>query len=272
MRCKVACRSVLRYGPAMVRSGGGDREESWPVSFGFRDVSAAEKTSLIQDVFGSVAGRYDLMNDLMSGGLHRLWKREMVDWLKPRPGTRLLDLAGGTGDIAFRCQAAAEGLDVTVCDLSADMLAVGRDRAWNQGLVRGLHWVTANAQALPFPDRSFDACTIAFGIRNVAEIEAALGEINRVLRPGGRFMCLEFSPDVLPLLQRAYDLYSFRVIPVMGQAVTGDAESYQYLVESIRRFPPRARFAAMVDEAGFAGVRNRALTGGVAVLTSGWRV
>lgn len=257
---------------AMVRSGGDDREESWPVSFGFRDVSAAEKTSLIRGVFGSVAGRYDLMNDLMSGGLHRLWKREMVSWLRPQPGTSLLDLAGGTGDIAFRCLAAAEDLDVTVCDLSDDMLTVGRDRAWNRGRARGLRWLAADALALPLPDRSFDACTIAFGIRNVAGIEMALGEIRRVLRPGGRFMCLEFSPDVLPLLRRAYDLYSFRVIPVMGRAVAGDADSYRYLVESIRRFPPRERFAAMVAEAGFAGVRSRPLTGGVAVLTSGWRI
>jgi len=249
-----------------------DEAERRNVSFGFREVSAAEKTSLIRGVFGSVATRYDLMNDLMSGGIHRLWKREMVAWLRPEPGMHLLDLAGGTGDIALRCRERAPGLRVTVADLSAEMLALGRERAWDRGEVKGLDWVCSDAEALPFPDRTFEACTIAFGIRNVARIEAALAEIARTLVPGGRFLCLEFSPRVLPSLQRLYDAYSFGVIPVVGQIVTGDRDSYQYLVESIRRFPEPAAFTEMVAAAGFAGVRVRSLTGGVAALTSAWRV
>jgi len=248
--------------------------------FGDREVPAEEKAGLVRGVFQSVAGRYDLMNDLMSGGVHRLWKATLLDWLNLRPGQRLVDVAGGTGDIAFgvldrlgpeRCG------PIVVCDLTPDMLRVGRDRALDRGLLAprlpgGLHWVCGDAQALPLADRSMDAYTIAFGLRNVTRIEAALAEARRVLRPGGRFLCLEFSQVVLPLLSQLYDLYSFRVLPALGQLVAGDREAYRYLVESIRRFPPQDELAARMTEAGLGQVRYRNLSGGIAALHSGWRL
>lgn len=245
--------------------------------FGDREIDPAEKTPLVQGVFRSVAARYDLMNDLMSGGVHRLWKRDFVAQLAPRPGERLLDVAGGTGDIAFRLRERAPGADIIVVDLTEEMLRVGRDRSFDRGAIGsptggGISWCVGNAEALPLPDRSVDAVTIAFGLRNVAEIDQALSEFRRVLRPGGRFFCLEFSRVVLPALGQLYDRYSDTVLPRLGQLVAGDAASYRYLVESIRRFPDQAALARRMAAAGFANVRHRNLTGGIAAVHSAWRV
>jgi demethylmenaquinone methyltransferase / 2-methoxy-6-polyprenyl-1,4-benzoquinol methylase len=244
--------------------------------FGFRDVPAGDKQALVNDVFHSVASRYDLMNDLMSAGLHRLWKDIMINALNPPKGEAafaLLDVAGGTGDIAFRAaKASGAGFRATVCDINADMLEVGRQRAAKRHLDDRVTFVEGNAEALAFPDRSFDAYTIAFGIRNVPRIELALREAFRVLRPGGRFLCLEFSTVDVPGLDRLYDLFSFKVIPPLGRAVTGDAEAYQYLVESIRKFPRAAAFADMIGAAGFARAKWDILSGGIVALHSGWRL
>jgi demethylmenaquinone methyltransferase/2-methoxy-6-polyprenyl-1,4-benzoquinol methylase len=244
--------------------------------FGYKTVDLDAKQGLVDDVFRSVARRYDLMNDLMSGGLHRAWKDAFVTAENPPRGARpfgLLDVAGGTGDIAFRVVAAGgPGTRVTVCDINPEMLAVGRERATERGLDDAVGFVDSNAEALPFPDRSFDACTIAFGIRNVPRIDAALAEAYRVLKPGGRFLCLEFSTVDVPGLDTLYDLYSFNVIPALGRSVAGDADAYRYLVESIRRFPKPQAFAAMIAAAGFRRVSARPLTGGVVALHSGWRL
>ena len=244
--------------------------------FGYRDVALDDKQALVNDVFHSVASRYDLMNDLMSGGLHRVWKDVMVTTLNPPRSDApfaLLDVAGGTGDIAFRAaKAAGAGFRATVCDINGDMLEVGRDRAEKQHLDDRVSFVEGNAEALALPDRAFDAYTIAFGIRNVPRIDRALREAYRVLRPGSRFLCLEFSSVDMPGLDRLYDLFSFRVIPQLGRAVTGDAESYRYLVESIRRFPKPAAFAGMIRDAGFARVDWQVLSGGIVALHSGWRL
>jgi len=244
--------------------------------FGFRDVPLGDKQALVNDVFHSVAQRYDLMNDLMSAGLHRVWKDLMINALNPpRAETpfALLDVAGGTGDIAFRAaKAAGAGFKATVCDINSDMLAVGRERASARHLDDRVSFVEGNAEALVFPDRAFDACTIAFGIRNVPRIDLALGEAFRVLKPGGRFLCLEFSSVDVPGLDRIYDLFSFKVIPPLGRAVTGDAESYQYLVESIRKFPKASAFAEMIRAAGFSRVTWQSLSGGIVALHSGWRL
>ncbi|HET7717335.1 MAG TPA: bifunctional demethylmenaquinone methyltransferase/2-methoxy-6-polyprenyl-1,4-benzoquinol methylase UbiE [Bauldia sp.] len=261
----------------MARSVAGARanERGESASYGFRDVDLAEKQGLVDGVFNRVAPRYDLMNDLMSGGMHRLWKDALVSRLAPprRPhrSYRVLDVAGGTGDIAFRVAARSEGAEITVADINAEMLAVGRERAARQ-LVRGVSFVEANAEALPFPRGRFDAVTIAFGIRNVPRIDAALAEVLRVLKPGGRFLCLEFSAVDVAWLDRIYDLYSFNVIPRLGEIVAGDAESYRYLVESIRRFPNQARFAAMIEGAGFERVEYQNLSGGIAAIHSGWKL
>jgi demethylmenaquinone methyltransferase/2-methoxy-6-polyprenyl-1,4-benzoquinol methylase len=244
--------------------------------FGYRDVPLGDKQTLVDDVFRSVASRYDLMNDLMSAGLHRLWKDAMITALNPPRGDApfaLLDVAGGTGDIAFRAAAiAGHGFHATVCDINADMLEVGRTRAVARRLDDRVDFVEGNAEALAFGDRSFDAYTIAFGIRNVPRIDLALTEAFRVLRPGSRFLCLEFSAVDLPGLDRIYDLYSFNVIPALGRAVTGDAESYRYLVESIRQFPRAPVFAEMIAAAGFSRVRHQAMSGGIVTLHSGWRL
>ena len=243
--------------------------------FGSRKVPLAEKQALVDGVFRSVAHRYDLMNDLMSFGLHRAWKDALVVAANP-PKNRdfaLLDIAGGTGDVAARVIAAGgERTRATVCDISADMLAVGRERAAARGLGEILTFIEGNAEALPFADRSFDAATIAFGIRNVPRIETALAEAFRVLKIGGRFLCLEFSAADVPGLDRLYELYSFNLIPALGRAVVGDAESYRYLVESIRRFPRPEDFAAMLRAAGFARVSFQPMTGGIVALHSGWRL
>ena len=242
-------------------------------SFGYRDVPASEKAGMVRRVFESVAPRYDLMNDLMSAGVHRLWKNALIDVVNPRRGERFLDVAGGTGDIAFRIAGKqGEQADVTVCDINPAMLAVGRDRALDRGLVKGLTWTTGDAEHLPFPDRSFDGYTIAFGLRNVTDIDQALREAVRVLRPGGRYYCLEFSKVTSPPLARAYDAYSSRALPLLGRFVARDAESYQYLHESIRRFPPQRELAERMRAAGFANVSWRDMTLGVVALHSGWRV
>jgi demethylmenaquinone methyltransferase/2-methoxy-6-polyprenyl-1,4-benzoquinol methylase len=244
--------------------------------FGFKDVPLGDKQTLVNGVFHSVASRYDLMNDLMSAGLHRVWKDIMITTLDPPRSDRpfvLLDVAGGTGDIAFRAaKAAGAGFRATVCDINGDMLAVGRQRAERQRLDHQVAFVEGNAESLAFPDRSFDAYTIAFGIRNVPRIDLALREAYRVLKPGSRFLCLEFSTVEMPGLDRLYDLFSFKVIPPLGRMVTGDAESYQYLVESIRKFPKPHAFADMIKAAGFSRVSWQVLSGGIVALHSGWRL
>jgi demethylmenaquinone methyltransferase/2-methoxy-6-polyprenyl-1,4-benzoquinol methylase len=244
--------------------------------FGFRDVELGAKQTLVNEVFHSVAKRYDLMNDLMSGGMHRLWKEAMVTALNPPRSDApfaLLDVAGGTGDISFRAaKAAGAGFHATVCDINGEMLAVGRERAVAQRLDHQVSFVEGNAESLAFPDRSFDAYTIAFGIRNVPRIPLALSEAYRVLRPGSRFLCLEFSSVDVPGLDRLYDMFSFKVIPPMGRAITGDADSYRYLVESIRQFPKPNAFADMIRAAGFARVKYELMSGGIVALHSGWRL
>ncbi|CAM4064952.1 bifunctional demethylmenaquinone methyltransferase/2-methoxy-6-polyprenyl-1,4-benzoquinol methylase UbiE [Palleronia rufa] len=240
--------------------------------FGFQTVPYDEKADRVRGVFSSVASRYDVMNDVMSMGIHRLWKDAMMDWLAPRPGQRLLDVAGGTGDIAFRFLDRAPSARATVLDLTEPMLVAGRARAEAKSLGGRLDWVVGDAMALPFEDRSFDTYTISFGIRNVTGIDIALTEAFRVLKPGGRLMVLEFSQIPNDLMQKAYDLYSFNVIPRMGQVIAGDRDSYRYLVESIRRFPDQDRFAGMIRQAGFDQVRYRNLSMGIAALHSGWKI
>jgi demethylmenaquinone methyltransferase/2-methoxy-6-polyprenyl-1,4-benzoquinol methylase len=241
--------------------------------FGFRDVAEGEKAGLVHGVFSSVASSYDVMNDVMSFRIHRLWKEAMIDWMAPRPGMKLLDVAGGTGDISFRVLNRLKGNgSATICDMTAPMLVEGRKRAEAESLSHALDWVCGDAMKLPFPDKCFDTYTIAFGIRNVTRIADALAEAYRVLKPGGRFMCLEFSHVDPPLMQKAYDLYSFNVIPRMGQFIAKDRDSYQYLVESIRKFPDQETFASMIRDAGFARVQYRNQTLGIAAIHSGWRI
>ena len=241
--------------------------------FGFQQVPLEEKQHLVRRVFEAVAPRYDLMNDLMSGGVHRLWKAEMIRWLRPRPGQTLLDVAGGTGDVAERfLNAAGAGSMAVLCDINRAMVEAGRDRAIDRGRVGDILWICGDAEALPVASASVDAVTIAFGLRNVTRIDAALAEMRRVLRPGGRFCCLEFSHVDQPMLARLYDLYSFNVLPRLGQVVAGDRDAYQYLVESIRRFPPQRELAERMATAGFEQVKFRNLSGGIAALHSGWRL
>jgi demethylmenaquinone methyltransferase/2-methoxy-6-polyprenyl-1,4-benzoquinol methylase len=244
--------------------------------FGYRTVDLDAKQGMVDDVFRSVARRYDLMNDLMSGGLHRAWKDALVTAVNPPRNERpfnLLDVAGGTGDIAFRVVAAGgAGTRATVCDINAEMLAVGRERAMERGLDEAVTFVEGNAEALPFPDKSFDAVSIAFGIRNVPRIDVALKEMQRVLRLGGRFLCLEFSNVDVPGLDALYELYSFNLVPAIGRAVVGDAEPYRYLVESIRRFPPMSEFEAMIRRAGFARTKVEPIMGGLVAIHSGWKI
>ena len=261
--------------PAPTPHGEGDSRAD-TADFGFREVGAGDKRRLVDAVFSSVAARYDLMNDLMSAGVHRLWKADMIDWLRPRAGSHTVDVAGGTGDVARRilerAGGAGTGARVTVCDVNQGMVEVGRDRALDDGIVAGIDWLCGDAEALPLADASVDAYTIAFGIRNITRIDRALAEARRVLKPGGRFLCLEFSHVALPALGALYDAYSFRVLPALGEIVTGDRAAYQYLVESIRRFPNQDDFAALIAAAGLGNPRYRNLTGGVAALHSAWRV
>ena len=240
--------------------------------FGFETVREGDKADRVRGVFTSVASKYDIMNDMMSGGVHRIWKDAMMDWLAPRPGQRLLDVAGGTGDIAFRFLKRAGVGSAVVLDLTENMLTEGRKRAEAEHLTTSLDWVVGDAMALPFADNSFDVYTISFGIRNVTRPQQALNEAFRVLKPGGRLMVLEFSQLPNPLLQKAYDLYSFNLIPRMGQMIAGDRDSYQYLVESIRKFPDQETFLGMVRTAGFGNAKYRNLTLGVAALHSGWKL
>ena len=240
--------------------------------FGFKDVPEDQKAGMVHGVFTNVASKYDVMNDVMSAGIHRIWKDAMMDWLAPRPGQRLLDVAGGTGDVAFRFLKRAGTAEAVVLDMTESMLIEGRKRAEAEAMSTSLDWVVGDAMSLPFGDNCFDAYTISFGIRNVTRIPDALREAYRVLRPGGRLMVLEFSQLPNPMMQKAYDLYSFNVIPKMGKLIANDADSYQYLVESIRNFPDQETFAAMIREAGFGNVSYRNMTMGIAALHSGWKI
>jgi demethylmenaquinone methyltransferase/2-methoxy-6-polyprenyl-1,4-benzoquinol methylase len=250
-------------------------DDGLTASFGYRDVPESEKAQLVRGVFSSVARRYDLMNDLMSGGVHRLWKDALVDWLNPQANQTIADIAGGTGDVAFRIAERARRrgghADVIVCDINAQMIAEGQRRAAARH-EPDVKWSAGDAEHQPFADASLDACTIAFGIRNVTNIEAALAEVQRVLRPGGRFLCLEFSRVQAPGLDALYERYSFSVLPRLGEWVAKDGEAYRYLVESIRRFPAQAAFAKMIARAGLSRVKFRNLAGGIAALHSAWRL
>lgn len=288
-------------------AAGASKADSDTTHFGYRTVHRAEKAGMVRDVFDSVASRYDLMNDLMSGGIHRLWKDSFVAQVAPRPGMTCLDVGGGTGDIAFRILERMEsraradarrnaplenagyslpeagdevdvlagppgGARVMVCDINAEMITVGRDRAMDRGYVRGLDWLVGDAEKLPVADTSVDVYTIAFCLRNVTNIDAALAEARRVLKPGGRFFCLEFSKVVVPLLDRLYDTYSFSVLPNLGRFVAGNKDAYQYLAESIRRFPPQQDLCRRMAEAGLRRPRHRNLSGGIAAIHSAWRL
>lgn len=276
----IALRFCLRYGRANMNSkpkqrekaeGGGDA-----ALFGYETVPAREKQVLVNAVFQKVAQRYDAMNDLMSAGLHRLWKDDLVGWLAPPRGKRpfsVLDVAGGTGDVAQRIlETGGSGCSVTLCDISPEMLAEGRRRLTAARLIRRCVFAVGNAEALPFPDRSFDAYTIAFGIRNVTRIDRALNEAHRVLKPGGRFLCLEFSEVQMPGLSSLYDIYSFTAIPAIGKVMTGDGSPYRYLVESIRTFPNQEAFTTMIAAAGLSRVTYRNLSGGIVAIHSAWRL
>jgi demethylmenaquinone methyltransferase/2-methoxy-6-polyprenyl-1,4-benzoquinol methylase len=249
-------------------------ESEW---FGFRRVRPEDKTGMVQGVFDSVAGNYDLMNDLMSGGLHRLWKDHLVSLMKPKAGQNLLDVAGGTGDIALRCHRRTKGqAHITVCDLNPAMLKVGHDRMIDAGILGGdqnpIHFVTGNAEDLPIPSRSIDIYSIAFGLRNVTHIDKALREAERVLRPGGRFYCMEFSPGVTPLLRPIYEKYCMEILPRLGEFIARDRDAYQYLAESIMQFPEQSVLAIRMEKAGFTQAKWTNLTGGIAVIHSGWKV
>lgn len=282
----LARNPALRYCHHMAETASGSKDNQKDTDFGFRRVSADDHAGLVGQVFDSVADRYDLMNDLMSGGLHRLWKQALIEWLNPTPSMRLVDVAGGTGDVAFRAleksaQKSAqisdgikseERVEVTICDPSESMLGVARRRAVDRGHLQGVSFVCARAEALPQLDRTADACTISFGLRNVTDRKAGLSEMRRILGIGGHFLCLEFSPKVLPLLAPLYDTYSHRILPWLGEHVAGDRDSYQYLAESIRRFPEPETLAGEMTAAGFDNVTYRSLSGGIVAIHSGWRL
>ena len=259
-----------------VMSDPGPNSEQPTTHFGFSEVPVEEKTARVRAVFDSVSNRYDLMNDLMSGGVHRLWKSALIDQLNPRPGMEIVDVAGGTGDIARRILARCNGAaSVTICDINASMLTAGRDRSIDQDGLAGDGapvLVCGNAEDLPFADAALDAYTIAFGLRNVTHIDKALAEARRVLRPGGHFLCLEFSRVVVPFLAPLYDRYSFTVLPQLGALVARDRESYVYLAESIRKFPPQDELATMLRDADFDQVGYRNLSAGIAAIHSAWRI
>ena len=240
--------------------------------FGFREIAADAKSGMVRDLFAGVAGRYDVMNDAMSAGAHRIWKAALVDWLAPRPGQMILDLAGGTGDIALQILKRSPGCGLTVLDLTREMMEAGRQRADQAGFGRSIDWIAGDALKMPFARQSFDACTIGFGIRNFEDIGLGLKEIHRILKTGGRLLVLEFSHVQNPGLRQIYDSYSFRCIPALGHWVADDRDSYRYLVESIRRFPDQREFASMIEEAGFECVKYRNLSMGVAALHSGWKI
>jgi demethylmenaquinone methyltransferase/2-methoxy-6-polyprenyl-1,4-benzoquinol methylase len=254
-------------------------ESEW---FGFRRVDPRDKSGLVHQVFSSVAGNYDLMNDLMSGGLHRLWKDALVRRMNPKPGQTLLDVAGGTGDIALRCYRAVQArsrplaqssrAQIIVCDINPAMLKHGKAKALDNGIMSGLTWITGDAEALPIPDRSVDIYSIAFGLRNVTRIDQALREAARVLKPGGRFFCMEFSPGVIPALKPLYEAYCINVLPLLGQFIAKDRAAYQYLAESILKFPPQPDLAARMEKAGLSRAKWTDLTGGIAVIHQGWRL
>ncbi len=240
--------------------------------FGFQTVDEDAKSGMVEGLFSNVASKYDIMNDVMSVGIHRIWKEAMMDWLNPRENQKLLDVAGGTGDVSFKFIKRAGVAHATVCDLTEGMLIEGQKRAEANAMGDQLDWVVGDAMDLPFEDNTFDVYTISFGIRNVTRIDEALSEAYRVLKPGGRLMVLEFSQLPNPMMQKAYDLYSFNVIPKMGQIIAGDSASYQYLVESIRNFPDQDTFATMIRTAGFKNVKYRNLSMGIAALHSGWKI
>lgn len=240
--------------------------------FGFQTVSEDDKAGMVHGVFSNVASKYDVMNDAMSMGIHRIWKDAMMNWLAPRAGQKLLDVAGGTGDISFRFLKRARNAHATVLDLTEPMLVEGAKRAEASQMADSLNWVVGDAMALPFKDNTFDVYTISFGIRNVTRIADALAEAYRVLRPGGRLMVLEFSQIPNDMMQKVYDLYSFNIIPKLGKMIANDADSYQYLVESIRKFPDQETFAQMIRDAGFENVKYRNMSMGIAALHSGWKI
>ena len=245
-------------------------ESKW---FGEKPVEASDKTGMVHGVFSNVADKYDLMNDLMSGGIHRLWKDRFIRMIRPRAGLKYLDVAGGTGDIAFRLrQKIGQGANITLCDLTENMLNVGRDRAINKGWLNDFEWITGNAETLPFEENSFDVYTIAFGLRNVTHIDNALKEAHRVLKPGGRFFCLEFSKVRNPLLAKGYDLYSSLIIPNVGQMVAGDRDSYQYLIESIRKHPGQKELKERLSNAGFKNTSYTNLSAGIVAIHTGTKL
>lgn len=253
------------------------KPESEKSHFGFQEIDADKKANMVKGVFENVASKYDIMNDFMSGGLHRFWKASLIDQVQPKANLALLDVAGGTGDISFRFidkikDKTGQTPSVTICDINQAMLDVGQDRAIDKGLLHGLNWVCGDAEKLPFEDQSFDVYTIAFGIRNVTHIDKALSEAYRVLKPGGHFLCLEFSTPPQEMLAKIYDWYSFNVIPEIGGLVADDKPSYQYLVESIRRFPKQKQFLEMIKTAGFEHTAYRNLSGGIVAIHSGWRL
>ncbi len=245
--------------------------ETGTTHFGFATVSTYDKAEMVKSVFDNVASQYDLMNDLMSLGIHRLWKSIFVDRLEPRSETKLIDVGGGTGDIAIKFLKSGGG-EVTVCDINFEMVNLGRDRAINKGLLSKINWVNGDAENLPMPEHTFDAYTSAFCLRNVTNIESALSEAHRILKPGGHFLCLEFSHVVLPIIRKMYDTYSFNVLPWLGKMVVNDEKSYRYLVESIRRFPDQGKFTNMITDAGFKLVHHQNLSGGIASIHSAWRI